>query len=172
MDPKYVKILGVRVDSTSKERVLTSVGKKLENKTKFSLFTPNPEIVLAAYGDSKLAGIINNCDFSIADGVGLKLAAPSLEIIHGRKLMLDLFGLANKKGLNVFFITSNLLNTKDKLLAKLKRQYPNIRAQAMVGPKVDLEAEPVSQVDRKINSDIVSEINMFKPDLLFVCFGA
>jgi N-acetylglucosaminyldiphosphoundecaprenol N-acetyl-beta-D-mannosaminyltransferase len=172
-DRKYATILGIKVDSTPKERLLTYINEKVEKKTKFSLFTPNPEIILAATRDKELKDILNKSDFNVPDGVGLKLASPGLAIIHGRKLMIDLFSLAQEKKLKVFFITSNLLNTKEKLLSKVKLEYPNINAQAAIGPKVDLDGNCISQVDIKLQSDIVSKINNLKPDLLFVfvCFG-
>ena len=39
------------------------------------------------------------------------------------------------------------------------------------GSKLNQNAEPASEIDRKIQSDAIDMINNFKPQLLFVAFG-
>lgn len=75
------KILSVRVDSTSKARVLRDVREKLnkfnENAAKmypFLIVTPNPEIISTAQVDQKLSKILNSADISLPDGIGLAAA--------------------------------------------------------------------------------------------------
>lgn len=80
MDRKYGNILGINVNSTSKSRVLTFVRSRLAGKRKFYIVTPNPEIVLKAVRDKRLAKIINSADLAIADGVGLTQAAKFLSM--------------------------------------------------------------------------------------------
>ena len=168
---KQVNILGVRVDSTTEEEVLRVIGQKVAKEGQMYIVTPNPEIVLQAQDDRVLAEIIAKADFSLPDGSGLRLAEPGLNIIHGRKFMLRLFGMADREKLKVFFITSDERDTKDNLLIRLGKDYPGIKAWAAVGPRVGLDGRPVTEVDSKVNKDIVDEINNFKPDFLFVCFG-
>jgi N-acetylglucosaminyldiphosphoundecaprenol N-acetyl-beta-D-mannosaminyltransferase len=98
-----------------------------------------------AQHDPKLKKIINSADLSIADGVGLKLADSSLEIIKGRELMADLINLNKYK---VF-----LLGSKN-------------------GPTINSEGEPVSQRDRLIEIEVLKKINRENPDILFVGFGS
>ncbi len=171
LSQKHVTILGIRVDSTNEREVLDVIGQKVARKGQMYIVTPNPEIVLQAQNDKELAEIINNSDFSLPDGVGLRLAEPKLGIIHGRKFMIKLFEMAEERKLKVFFVTSNNLDTKDKLIAKLSREYPSIKAKAVVGPKVDINGIPDTEVSIKVNNDLVNEINKFEPDFLFVCFG-
>ena len=51
---KYAQILGVRVNITSEEELLNTISGFIQNKHKFSLFTPNPEFVLMATQDKEL----------------------------------------------------------------------------------------------------------------------
>lgn len=171
MSRKQVKILGVYVDSTNEDEVLRVIGQKLASKGQSYIVTPNPEIVLQAQNDKELAEIINKADVSVPDGVGLRLADPKLTIIHGRKLMLRLFEMANDEALRLFFVTSDEYSTKDKLLARIAKDYPRIESTAAVGPRLGINGNPVTEVDSKVNKDIVNKINKFRPDMLFVCFG-
>ena len=145
---KRVKILDVYVDSTSESSLLKVIGQKLASRHKFYIVTPNPEIALEASKDKLLAKIINEADISLPDGVGFKLVDPNLNIIHGRKLMESLISLAETKNWKVFFLGSQN------------------------GPKLDQSGEPVTDLDTKVNKDIVNQINKIKPDIVFVGFGA
>lgn len=71
---KQAKILTVKVDSTSLDRVLRIVSSKLIKKQKFFVVTPNPEQLMRAEKDIKFRKILNEADISIADGVGLVAA--------------------------------------------------------------------------------------------------
>ncbi len=170
---KQVNILGINVDSTTTDEVLTSVGYYLSHNKKFSLVTPNPEIILQAQTNQKLASSIGKATFSLPDGIGLKLFGDSsLTIIHGRHIMLDLFKLANERGLKVFFVTSSVKNTNDKLLKKYNNEYPESHSQAMVGPILNNDAEPITNLEAKVEKVLVEKITQFKPDIVFICFGA
>ncbi|OGM05965.1 hypothetical protein A2125_01875 [Candidatus Woesebacteria bacterium GWB1_43_5] len=166
-----VKILNIAVDKTSKKAVVDRVRVFLEEKRKFLLVTPNPEIALLAYKDVKLAEIINSADIAIADGVGFKLASPSLAIIKGRELMLDLFGLADRLKLKIYLLGA--ADSVNKLAVKLViKKYANVKVLGASGPKLDFFSVPTNGEEKKIEEAIVSEINKFRPDILFVAFGA
>lgn len=142
METKY--ILGVKISSTSKQELLALLDDKLTTGRKFYVLTPNPEIIVMAQKDLVLKRIINSADISIPDGVGLKLADPSLEIIKGRELMQD------------------LINTKKYKIFSLGSE----------GPRINNDGNPVSEVDRSKEIDIVKKINKQKPDILFVGMGS
>ena len=73
---KHVNILNVRLDSTSIEEVLNTIGDFRQSKHKFSLFTLNPEILVEAEKNKNFQKILNSADLSIPDGIGLKIAEP------------------------------------------------------------------------------------------------
>lgn len=160
---KVVNILGINVDSSSTSSLLTSVGEKISHNVKFYIVTPNPELILSATKNPALKRAMNSADFAIPDGVGLKLADSSLKIIKGRELFLDLIKLAKKKRWRVFLL-GGLGDEAELAARKLKAKY-------IKGPKLDTDAEPASEVDRKIEIDSIDQINKFRPQLLFVAFG-
>lgn len=167
---KQANILNVLVNSTSKEEVLTLVTKKISEKAKFIIFTPNPEIILAAQSDPDLASILNSADLSIPDGVGLKLVIPTLTIIKGRQLMVDLLKLAEKNRLKVFFLGASPSVNKESV-EKTIRMYPHIRVKGDSGPYLDRQGNPQSDKDMEIEKKVISNINSFQPNFLFVAFG-
>src|SRR5579859_734572 len=114
---KYVTILGININSTPKWQLLEAVKNNLEKKIQFYIVTPNPEIILQAQYDPDLTHSLNSATFSLPDGVGLKFADNSLEIIKGRQFMLDLFGLANTKNLRVYLLGS----TKEVIKRSLEK---------------------------------------------------
>jgi len=153
-DQKYVNILNVRLDSTNIVEVLNTIGDFLRSGYKFSLFTSNPEILIEASRDLNFKNILNLSDINIPDGVGLKIAEPSLNIIKGRELFLELIALAQKKNWKVFFVGGKGIK--------------NVTA----GPMLDKNGEPESERDKEIEIELVEKINRARPDLLFVGFGA
>ncbi|HCI48484.1 MAG TPA: hypothetical protein DEZ09_01350, partial [Holosporales bacterium] len=193
-------ILGIRANNVSKDRLLTTIEKRIIQKKNFYIVTPNPELVLASTKNKQLKDALNGADFAIPDGIGLAqavrfltLTAPEnklfrfavtffqgllvggatfvkrewltdkLNIIHGRELFLDLVNLAHKKSWKMFFLGG--LGREAELAAK------KLGAKYFRGPKLDIEAEPLSEADKKIEVDAIAQINKFKPHLLFVAFG-
>lgn len=165
------QIMNIKVDSTPRDILLTQISEKLTKKVKFSIVTPNPEIILEAQSDSELASSLNSADFSIPDGNGLKIAIKNLQIIKGREFMLDLFNLGNNNKLKVYLLGSTNEVIK-KSLVKINKEYKDINAKGNSGPWLDNSANPISEKDINLNNEVIKEINSFNPHLLFVAFGA
>ncbi|OGM77171.1 hypothetical protein A2210_00670 [Candidatus Woesebacteria bacterium RIFOXYA1_FULL_40_18] len=167
---KYVTILGVRVDGTELAEVLSKIVQKIDSEAKFYIVTPNPEIILKAQNDKKLREALNSADFSIADGFGLKIAEPSLPIVRGRELMGNLCKMAKDANWKVFFLGG----TKDanaRAIKNAKLFYNSINIKGEAGPTLDPDGEPISEVDTKIQFDVLDKIGIIQPDILFVGFG-
>lgn len=77
---KQVKILGVKLTSTSRVRVLRFVRERIKEDTKFYIVTPNPEIIILAQSDKTYKRILNFADLSLADGIGLAQAHKFLSL--------------------------------------------------------------------------------------------
>ncbi|OGM24095.1 hypothetical protein A2715_02875 [Candidatus Woesebacteria bacterium RIFCSPHIGHO2_01_FULL_39_32] len=69
-----LKILNVRIDSSSTASLLRFVRSRLTSRRKFFIVTPNPEQVMRAQTDEVFKKILNSADISIPDGVGLVAA--------------------------------------------------------------------------------------------------
>lgn len=172
---KYVNILGINVLSTTKDGVLTAIEEKVSSSIKFSILTPNPELVLASTSNPLLKEALNSADFAIPDGVGLNYASEfisgeTLNIIPGRKLFLDLINLASKNKWRVFLL-GGLNNEVGLAIKNLISLYPNISISSDKGMNLNEKGEPDTKVDIKLHSDVIKKINNFKPHLLFVAFG-
>lgn len=167
---KVGQILGINVNSTELVEVLTRVEDFISCNVKFSIVTPNPELILMAQQVPNLKYALNAADFSIPDGVGLKLADSKLNIIKGRELFLELIKLAGKNNWKVFLL-GGLANEAELAAKKLKIPDSRFQIQAFMGPRLNNNAEPSTNADRKIELEAISRINAFNPQLLFVAFG-
>ncbi|MFC1625118.1 WecB/TagA/CpsF family glycosyltransferase, partial [Patescibacteria group bacterium] len=75
-------IVALAQNSTSMNKVLAAVRRKLVSNKKFTILTANPEIVLQALNNSKLASILINSDILISDGFGLSVCYDFLSKIR------------------------------------------------------------------------------------------
>lgn len=179
---KYDQIMGINVFSTSVGQVLTRVRDLLthspltkENPRKFSIVTPNSELILMAQTNLQLKHALNAAKFPIPDSVGLNYAfrylfGRPLNIIPGRILFGKLIELADKNKWRVFFLGGRD-NEAQKAADKIKEQYKNIKVKTSKGPVFDNNAETVTEINRKYLIDTVKMINTYKPHILFVAFG-
>lgn len=167
---KFGQILGINVDSTNKSQVLTRVDDFISDSTKFYIVTPNPELLIMAQKNSKLKNALNSADIAIPDGVGLKAADLSLNIIKGRELFMDLIKLASQKNWRVFLL-GGLTNEAELAKWKLKELYQNLRIESCKGPRLGSDAKPKTDIDERVERDSIAMINRFQPDLLFVAYG-
>lgn len=101
-----IPVLGVGIDSTSKERALSCAWGFLKGRKAKFVVTPNPEIIIASTRDSKLATILNKADFSLPDGIGVVLAMRYLSLKAPKNKALRSIVLAGEgviTGLSLFF---------------------------------------------------------------------
>lgn len=170
------KIFGIGISSTSMNSLLDEILFSLKNKRKNHIVTANPEILLHASQNQRYKNILKNADFVIPDGVGIVLAAKflnakSLKRIRGRDLFENLLAASDENNLKIFLLGAKK-EVNQKAIQKIKKTYPSLQVEGDPGPLLDTNAEPVSEVDRKSQSFILNSINKFKPDILFVAFGA
>ncbi len=195
-DQKFGQIMGINVTSTSINQVLLRVANNISHNYKFNssssksdnsskistsesnkfyIVTPNPELVLMAQNNSQLRKSLNSSDFPIPDGVGLNYASKflyrkSLTIIPGRILFGNLIKLADKNGWRVFFFGGRT-NEAQKAAEKINLVHKGVKIKTLKGPILDENAEPATEINRKLYIDAVRKINKFKPHLLFVALG-
>lgn len=85
---EYVNILGINVLVTRLDRVIAGVEDKLSHNIKFSILTPNPELVLSSTQDLRLKEALNSADYAIPDGIGLAQAAKYLSLPAPKNIIL------------------------------------------------------------------------------------
>ncbi len=108
---------------------------------------------------------LNDSNFLIPDGSGIVLAAKhinkqKIKKVAGSDLHEFLLEISNKKNAKVFYMGSSQ-STLDKIHRKIKNEYPNIIVESYSPPF----KEKFSDAD---NYEIISKINEFNPDILFI----
>jgi N-acetylglucosaminyldiphosphoundecaprenol N-acetyl-beta-D-mannosaminyltransferase len=167
---KIGQIMQIKVNSTTASEVLTRVEDFISCNTKFSIVTPNPELILMAQKDNNLIKALNDADFSVPDGFGLKFADPKLKIIKGRELFMDLIKLADKKSWKIFLL-GGIGDEAELASRRLKISNKKLKIKFNKGPMLGGDAKPATDADKKLETESINQINLFKPDLLFVAFG-
>lgn len=106
-----INILGVNIDRiTAKSAAERAVEMVKSDGTKV-IYTPNPEIVMAAYEDSAFAEVLNRADMCVPDGIGVVYGAkiqgtPLPERVAGFDLSCTLMSEMAKFGGSVFLFGS------------------------------------------------------------------
>ncbi len=190
-------ILGVRVSALSKELALKIVNNYLKSNYQYSIFTPNPEMVVKAQRDEYFCKILNFGSLNLCDGFGLWLAIKlkkkkekrkiMTERIAGVDFMLDLCALAEQENKSIYLLGSGSDEVIKKTAENLQKQFPKLKIVGYnSGPEI-LEAENGLVCHSRENGNpehrqkldslfqgndkLVEYIQAVKPSILFVAFG-
>jgi len=125
------KILGIRLHKISRrdleKEVVSSLGAPRPLKPLF-IATVNPSFVLKAQKDVSFKEILNHkTTLNVADGVGLKIADRSLEIIPGVDIVRLLLDKAELLGSEVHIVSKrDSLTPKGRMEYTLRAKYPKL----------------------------------------------
>lgn len=163
---KKINILGTKVDMVDMKGAEERVLKFLETDGAKAVFTPNSEIIMAAYRDSDFLDVLNSADLVIADGIGVVYASrilkrPLPERVPGFDLACRTIELAADGSKSIYFFGGKP-GICELAEENLKKKYPNLFICGTCDGYFDEEKE------KKIIEDIKSKA----PDILFVCLGA
>lgn len=170
-----VNIAGVRfdiltIDSTCK--LMESYIIKNRNSASVKpkcIQAANVDAVVKAHIHDDMKRIVNKFDITIADGMPIVwfsrlLGNPLKERIAGPDLFSRFNEIANKNSFSYYFLGSTE-ETLEKLIKRLKSEYPNIKILGYYAP-------PYSDMkDFEENKSICDKINKVKPDVVWVSFG-
>lgn len=161
-----VNILGIKFSNLSLKESIEAINIDIEKNNSTYAVTPNPEIVLASLKDRELAKILNEAKYSLADGIGIKLAARikgiKLKRVTGADLSVKLLKLAWTKKYRVAIVIWNKgLSSSNDIKISLKTKYPGLNF-------IVLENERTPY----LASTNIEIINSFNPQILFVALGA
>lgn len=159
-------ILGIKFSNLSLTDTVKAINFDIENKKQVYAVTPNPEIVLASLKDRDLARILNAASYSLADGIGIKLAgllrSEKISRVTGADLTLALLKLAQLEKYRVaIVIWSQGLSSALNIKLALENKYPGLEF-------IILENER----EASLASENISKINSFSPQILFIALGA
>jgi N-acetylglucosaminyldiphosphoundecaprenol N-acetyl-beta-D-mannosaminyltransferase len=98
-------------------------------------------------------------------------SSDGLTVIKGRDFIVDLLKIANENQYRVFLLGSTKVVLK-RALRKLTELFPSVHFMIDEGAKLDSYSVPLNKNQRILDRKAVTKINKFKPDFLFVAFGA
>lgn len=164
MIQKKIFILGIPLDNLSSPELKRRLLYILSYRRQAQIVTPNPEFLLAAQSDKDFYAALNAATLSVPDGMGLKFAAwlkgSGLYRHPGANLVKGLLNLASAKKYRVAVINwSKGLSSDDDIKRAVAASYPG----------VTLYVESLERITKGYD---VSRLRSFKPDILFVTFGA
>lgn len=166
---KTVNILGVNIDNITAAAALDRAEELVCGEGTSVIYTPNPEIVMAAYEDSDFREVLNSADMCVPDGIGVvygsrMIGEPLPERVAGFDLSMGLIermAKSGKSGKSVFLFGSKP-GVAEEAAKKLTERFGGIKiAGCRNGYFKDSD-----------EAEIVEEINKSGADLLMVCLGA
>jgi N-acetylglucosaminyldiphosphoundecaprenol N-acetyl-beta-D-mannosaminyltransferase len=135
-----VKILDVRLNSTSINSVLAEAETAVGQKQAFFVVTPNPEFLVLAQKDPEFKAILNRADLAIPDGFGLVLASrflntrPRLErTIYGADVVEMLLATAIKNNWRVGVVGARKGVAREQrlILERLRSRYAGLKIECL-----------------------------------------
>lgn len=161
-----VKILGVNIDKITAADALKKAIDFVETPGVSVIYTPNPEIVMAAYEDAAFRDILNDADLCTPDGIGVVYGAkilknPVPERVAGFDLSCGLLEDMGKKGKSVFLFGAKP-GVAEEAGRKMQEKYSGLLIAGTRDGYFKEEDDPA----------IVDAINQSGADLLLVCLGA
>lgn len=159
-----VMLLGIRIDQQKRADARKQVVAFLQGEDQHMIFTPNPEMLVAAYRNPVLANVINNGSLNIADGKGIQLFR-RVPRIQGADFILDVCVEAERLEKSVYLLGSGSAEVLVKSVAQLRILYPKLDLVGRhEGPVLDKDGNGEDTL-------VIEDINQKKPDILLVAFG-
>lgn len=156
-----VTILGVEIDNVAMEQAVDRVGEYLDGVKPKVVYTPNPEIVLAAHTDESYKNILNHADLSVPDGRGLRFVSRVRHTVPGTDLAKRLLKLASERALRVACVVrQDGLSTLDAVLDAVQHHAPRAQVRGIALPRQELH-----------NAQAVKMLSEFQPHIVLVGLG-
>lgn len=164
-----IKILGIQIDNVTLEEAGEITKNLIENshKTCELIVAPNVEFIMKAQKDAEFFHILNSAKLATPDSTGVEMAAklqknPLKQRIPGQAYFRKVLEIGQKQGWTFYFLGGKE-NTAEKAIENVKKIYPMIN---IVGYHQGFFE------DKSEEEDVIKEINLLKPNVLFVAMGA
>ena len=163
-----ITILGVPIDNITINQAgeISEELIKKSNKSCKIVVAPNVEFIMIAQKDKEFADILKQASLATPDSIGVIIGARLQkknfkQRIPGQSYFREIIKLSNEKGYSIYLLGGEV-GTPEQVKDNLKKIYPNVN---IVGTHHGF-------FDEKEEKQIVDEINMLKPNVLFVALGA
>lgn len=157
-------LFGINFYSGSKQSFVELLNQHLSKEERKFVVTANPEILIHSLGDASYKTAISKANYVVADGIGVVKAMDLLkesvnERVTGIDVMQDLLESANHKKLSVYFLGASERSI-NKMVDRIYERY------------ADLQVAGFHHGFFTDSEKIIEEIQIQKPDLIFVALGA
>lgn len=158
-------VLGIKIDMVTMEQAEQKIWEYLNGDTLRMVFTPNSEMIMLTRQDDELKNVLNSGDLVIADGIGVVYASrilkkPLKERVAGFDVAQRLVAKLPEKGYTLYLL-GGMPGVAEQAKENMEKEYPGIK---IVGTHDGYFNEEQEQ-------QMIDEINVAKPDILFVCLG-
>jgi len=164
---KKRKIIKTLISSGRYETFINNILDLSQNSNSSYVCISNVHMIIEAYLDKEFSKIVNNANIATPDGMPLAKAMKILydvnqDRVAGMDLMPDLMKRSETKGLSIFLYgsTAKVLKT---ITSKAKIEFPNL--------KLYVYSPPFRTLSEEEKDDIVTMINRYNPDFVFVALG-
>ena len=167
MKMQHVNIFGVYVDNFSKNDIHKNVENFLISQNFHQIATVNPEFLLEARKNEQFRTILNNCDLTVADGVGLNIAfwrqgAKMKHRYPGIDLMWAILEYADQNDHSVFLAAEkDGLSAWSETASAIIGKYPRLKIKG-----IDLDSQRVDILLSGLSDEIEGS------QIIFCNFGA
>jgi len=160
-----VKILNVPFDNVTRAEALGRLLQFLEQDGNHILYTPNPEMIMAAESDAEFMTVLNSADLVVPDGIGVVLASwitrPRLkERVAGCDLIFALFDVIKDTNKTVYLLGGKP-GVTELAAENMRKKYPGLNIIGCRDGYFTKDDEP----------QVLDEITRLKPDILLVGLG-
>ena len=168
-----VRILGTRVQNTSEKETQDVLETALVAKRQIAIYTPNTEMIMAAWKDEAFRNILNRAEWVIPDGVGLLHAAriqkkPIENRVTGFDTSVSLLKMAARLNKGVFFL-GGAVGVAEQAANKVKENLPDLRVLGTHhGYFPGLHCGKGGSPEER---QVIEAINASGAEILFVGFG-
>ncbi len=125
-----VELCGVRVDALTMPQVVARVGEAVRTRQPLAISVVNAAKLVHMRSDAFLRESVESGDLVLADGMSLVWLSrlkgrPLPERVAGIDLMFELFRLAHRERLRVYFLGAGA-DTLSRVIEVVRRDYPNM----------------------------------------------
>lgn len=169
-----MNILGMRIDNLNTQEVLKKISDFLGSDISHKIFTPNPEMLVDAQKDQYFREVLNSGDLNVCDSFGLSLVSGAKRL-PGVDLMMLVCQIAESQNKSIYLLGSGSQEVIDGAKKYLEKKFPQLRiVGGQPGLKIDkikADEKDIIVYDKEKNADLIHDIIMSAPDILFVAFG-
>ena len=163
---EFSRVLGVKFNNITHTEAVSLLECFLEEDKCHSVYTPNPEIVMAARKDPEFMEILNSADLVVPDGIGVVIGSKFTENklkerVAGYDLVQGLFNKIKNKSYTVYFL-GGAPNVALEAKSKMENLHKGLKIIGVHDGYFNQEQEKL----------IINDIKNKKPDILLVGLGA